>query len=443
MNRVDVGGSLGIMKQMLGVLGGGQMDLALAVGFAERGYPVKLVEPSSDRFQALTEGSFCSSEKELVAAFEKVRNLGLLEITQSFETLGSAGFIFVCAEEGQLWPMMEQACDGIADDGCIIIKGTVSVGTGDQLQDWFDRKGKRVLVMSSPAFLQRGRVLEDLRHPSRVILGGDAYHPRLIELRHLLADLGQFPIVVTKRKEAEMIGLASNAFLATKTSFINQIAQLCDALDTDIRTIARGIGMDPSIGQAFLVPGIGFEGPSLSKDLLSLIEQGNERGVETPLLEAVRTVNDAQKDWMRNQLVSQLGSLEGKTLAIWGVSLKGGVQEMIYSPAVYVLEQLLAEGAIVHIHDPYDLNKLRKLWESRETIEKAKGRAHWCEDKWEAIEGADALVILTDWQEYQEIDLFRLKDSLKKPFIFDGRTLFHSDMMKEMGFRYISVGRKV
>lgn len=426
------------MKQTLGVLGGGQIDLAIAVGFAERGYPVVLAEPLSDRFQALTEGSFCVSEKELESAFEKVRSQGLLEVTQSIEALGDAAFLFMCTNEDLFMPMMERLCEGIIDDGCLIIKTTVPVGTGDRVQDWLNKKGKLALVVSSPSFLREGQMLEDFRHPPRIILGGDGHDPRLIELRHLFADLGQFPIVVTGRKEAEMMGLASDAFVATKISFINQMAQLCDALGADIRTVARGIGMDPGIGQAFMTPGIGFWGKHLPHALSSLIKQGNERGVETPLLNAVQVINDFQRDWMHRQLVSEFGSLEGRSLAIWGVTFNGG-EELDGSPALFVMERLLAEGAVMHIHDPYGMNKVKQLWQSRRGFEKVI----WCEDKWNAVSGADALLILTDWQEYQEADLFRLKKSLKESLIFDGRTLFHSDMMKEMGFRYISVGRKV
>ena len=207
----------------------------------------------------------------------------------------------------------------------MIIKSAVPVGTADQVQDWFDQRNQKVEVISYPEFLRKGNTMEDIRNPIRIILGGHADHPRFIMLRRLLTK-HHVPIMVTTRKNAEMIKYAANAFLATKISFINQLAQLCEKVGSDVQTVARGIGMDPRIGQAFLGAGIGFGGPCLPKDLMSLISQAHLYQIEVPLFDAVLSVNQQQEDWVPAKLAKMLGSVEDKTISIWGDTLKGGLQ---------------------------------------------------------------------------------------------------------------------
>ncbi len=440
------------MKQKLGVLGGGYVGLAVAVGFAERGFPVVLVESSKARFKALTQGSFFSSEGDLVQAFEKVKEDGMIHITSRVEDIQDISYLFVCVgtpegDQGEtdlsyLWAAIEQCSPYLREEACFIIKSTVPVGTGDQVQAWFDKQGKAVQVLSYPEFLREGKTLEDFRQPSRIVIGGDVNHPRVMELRQLLAEYS-LPLLLTSRRDAEMIKYAANAFLATKISFINQMAQLCETLGTDIQTVAKGIGMDPRIGQAFLAAGIGYGGPCLPKDVASLMEQGRKQDLEMPILAAVARVNHDQRRWVRNQLRKQWGQLKGHVLAIWGVTFKGGSEDVRESPAVWVLEDLLKEGVHLQLYDPYGLESLKELWESRGVLESYAGQVQWAKTCWDSLEHVEGLVILTDWQEFKEVDLHRLKTVLPSSLIIDGRNLFYPSMMKQLGFKYISVGRKV
>ncbi|WP_134702231.1 UDP-glucose/GDP-mannose dehydrogenase family protein [Ammoniphilus sp. YIM 78166] len=440
------------MKQRLGVLGGGYVGLAVAVGFAERGFPVVLVESSEARFQALTEGSFFSSEEDLVKAFEKVKEDGIIHITNRVEDIQEVVYLFVCVgtpegKEGKtdlrpLWAAVEQSSPYLREDACFIIKSTVPVGTGDQVQAWFNEKGKAVQVLSYPEFLREGKTLEDFRQPSRIVMGGDPHHPRVKELRHLLAEFS-LPLLLTSRRDAEMIKYAANAFLATKISFINQMAQLCEVLGSDIQTVAKGIGMDPRIGQAFLAAGIGYGGPCLPKDMASLMEQGRMQDLEMPLLAAVTRINDDQRQWVRSQLRKQWGELKGRFLAVWGVTFKGGSEDVRESQAVSVLEDLLGEGVHIQLYDPFGLEPLKRQWESRGVLESYAGQVQWAKNCWESLERTEGLVILTDWQEFKEVDLQRLKTELPSAFIVDGRNLFYPSMMDQLGFKYVSVGRKV
>ena len=283
--------------------------------------------------------------------------------------------------------------------------------------------------------------MEDIRHPSRIIIGGDGNHHRVKALRHLLVEYG-LPILVTSRKDAELIHYAVHMFLATKISFINQLAQICEGIGSDIQIVARGMGMDPRIGQASLTAGIGFGG-SLSKDLETLINQGKSIGVDMPLLKAVSAVNNGQREWIGAQLKKQWGTLSGRRLAAWGITFKGGTEDIDESAAVLVLEHLLEEGLHLHIFDPHGMKSLQTLWESNGILSCYGNQVHWQQDKWGSLENADGLVILTDWQEFREIDLQRLKEELRRPLVIDGRNLFYPDMMKQLGIQYISVGRKV
>lgn len=379
---------------------------------------------------------------------KRVQEQGTLQITKDLSKLDGIYYIFVCVgtpqvttgrtDLSQLWGAVEELAPYLPEQAGFIIKDTVPVGTADDVQAWFDQRNQRVEVISYPEFLREGKTMEDVRNPTRIILGGHAKYPRLMMLRRLLAQQTT-PIMVTTRKNAEMMKYAANAFLATKISFINQIAQLCEAFDTDIQTIARGIGLDPRIGQAFLGAGIGFGGPSLPKDLTSLISQAEAHQIEAPLLHAVNKVNQQQRDWVIAKLSERLGELKGKRLAVWGVTFKGGTENIRNSVALTVIEKLSSQGATLHIYDPYGMERLKRKWEE----ERFTFCGELSPDLWKAVELAEALIILTDWQEFKEADLLKVKKLLKSPLIIDGRNLYYPEMMREQGFEYVSVGRKV
>ena len=444
------------MNQILGVLGAGYVGLAVGVGFAERGHSVVIVESDPERFRQLTQDSFFSSETELIDAFQKVRKEGSLEITDDISRLKGIPLVFMCvgtpqgdrgqSELGQLWNAVEQLCPLLPNKGCIVIKSTVPVGTGDEIQAYVDREesssSKQIEIISYPEFLREGKSIEDFRSPSRIILGGDPMSQALFTLRAIISSWA-LPIMVTTRRDAELIKYAANSFLATKISFINQLAQLCEEVGADVPTVARGMGLDPRIGQAFLGAGIGFGGPCLPKDVHSLIAQGQTWNVKMPLLEAVLEINDHQREWVIGKVNRLSKQMSIKRLAVWGCSFKGGSEDIRDSAALPVMEALLDEGYILHIHDPFALERLQQHWVKQGRHPVHGQQISWHENRWDATKEADALIILTDWQEFREGPIADLKQCLTHPLVIDGRNLFPPSLMEEAGLSYISVGRKV
>lgn len=422
------------MKPKFGVYGGGYEGVAIAIGWAERGYSVVLIETSSARFRELIEGSFLSMEPELIETFRMMREHGNLEISQDLTHLSNVDFVLLCVstsrkEDSQpemlpLWTAVEQVTTYLPNHVGLIIKSTVPVGTADQIQNWFKQKNQCVEVIVSPEFLSQGKTMEDIRNPPRIILGGDIDHPKMTLLRRLLAK-HHAPILVTTRKNAEMIKYAANAFLATKISFINEIAQLCEALGLDVETIARGIGMDPRIGQAFLKAGHGLGEPCLSNDLSSLIYQAQQYQNEVLLLDTVRKVNQQQEEWVLNKLTDILDNTSGKRIAVW--------VDTNYSISLPLMEKIQTQGVQIQVYDPLNIKA--------EKMVPFPGRVYV--DPLVATEQADALLILTDWQKLKEIDLLEVKKRLRLPNIIDARNLYPPAMMRELGFKYVSVGRKV
>jgi UDPglucose 6-dehydrogenase len=434
-------------KLRIGVIGGSYIGVAVGVGFAEQGYDVVLVEPERDRRLKLTNNTreFLSADTVLSEVFGNVFRERFLEISANISSLKGIPYVFFCNGEDdpkQLWRAAEDALPHLSDPCCFIIKSTVPVGTGEKLQSWFEEQGKNVEVISCPSFMREGNALADFRKPSRIILGGDESKAGINSLRSILSREA-LPILMTTRNEAEMIKYAANSFLATKISFINQLSWLCETMDTDIVTIARAIGLDPRIGQAFLQAGIGFSGPSLAKDLAALIEQSKHVGVRTPLLEAVQEVNTTQRRWVLKQLKNKYPLLEGKTLAVWGVSFKGGSSTIQESAAIKILEQLLSSQANLKIYDPVSLPALKEKWVENGVLENFSNQIQWCSSCLDSAACAEALLILTDWQEFVETDLVALKKRMKTPMIIDGKNLFPTAMMIDWGFQYVSVGGKV
>ncbi len=432
------------MKTRIGVLGGNSLGLAVTVRWVESGYDVILVEPSLDRFQDITKDTFFSYEQDFIESFRRAKLSNRLDVSIDFYKLSGIHFLFVCVENIHLlWTVVHKMASFLsADKACLIIKSTVPVGTADEIQQWFDEKRKGIEVISFPNFLRKGETMADILQPARIILGGDGNQPGMKALRKLLA-CDSLPIMVTTRKNAEMIKLASNAFLAAKISFMNQIAQICEGLGVDIQTVSRGMGLDPRIGQAFLEAGIGFGGPGLPNDMHLLIEQAKQYQWTTPLLDAVMMINHQQSEWAIEKVKEKFGKLEGRTLAVWGVTFKGETDEISQSVSLGILETLLKEKVILQIYDPGGLPRLKEKWVAEGIFQRHETQIRIYTHPLESVEQASALLILTNWQEFKEVNLTRVKERMECPLIIDGRNLFPPLMMKELGFEYISVGRKV
>jgi UDPglucose 6-dehydrogenase len=290
-------------------------------------------------------------------------------------------------------------------------------------------------VCSNPEFLKEGAAVEDFMKPDRVVVGVDSDHAAKVieELYAPFVRTGN-PLIVMDIPSAEMTKYAANAMLATRISFMNQIARLCEAVGANVSHVRRGIGSDRRIGQAFLFPGPGYGGSCFPKDVKALIRTASENEVPLDVLQAVEAANDAQKHVLFEKLQRHLGTLKGKTIGVWGLAFKAETDDVRESPALVLIEALLCEGVQVHVHDPAAMKTAARHLGSR-----VKYATH----AYDALAGADALAIVTEWLEYRNPDFARMKQLLKRPLIVDGRNLYDPVKLGRLGFTYDSIGRRL
>jgi UDPglucose 6-dehydrogenase len=318
----------------------------------------------------------------------------------------------------------------------VITKSTVPVGTAEKVRRRIaTHTTQRCFVCSNPEFLKEGAAVDDFMKPDRVIVGVDAPEAEEI-LRELYAPFVRTgnPIVFMDIASAELTKYAANAMLATRISFMNQIAELCEKVGADVTLVRRGIGSDSRIGSAFLFPGPGYGGSCFPKDVRALARSGAEHGVQLDILEAVERVNARQKRKLAAMLREVLDRpLAGASVAVWGLAFKAQTDDMRESPAIELIEELLAGGATVRAHDP----------EARETARRLLGdRVTYAQHQYDALDGADALVIVTEWLEFRNPDFARIKRLLQRPVIVDGRNLYDPRKMRDLGFVYRCLGRE-
>ncbi len=318
----------------------------------------------------------------------------------------------------------------------IITKSTVPVGTAAKVRETIARHTQqRFYVCSNPEFLKEGTAVEDFMKPDRVVLGVDAEEAAEV-LRELYAPFVRTgnPILFMDIASAELTKYAANSMLATRITFMNQVAELCEKVGADITMVRRGIGSDSRIGPAFLFPGPGYGGSCFPKDLRALVRTGAEYGVPLTIIEEVEAFNAQQKGKLMRMLTGELdGQLSGSTIAVWGLAFKARTDDMRESPAIDFIEAALAAGARIRAHDPEAMATARCIFGSRIT---------YVDRAYDVLEGADALVIITEWLEFRNPDFPRMKSLLKRPLIVDGRNLYDPDKMRAMGFRYVSIGRR-
>jgi UDPglucose 6-dehydrogenase len=317
----------------------------------------------------------------------------------------------------------------------VITKSTVPVGTAARVRAEIARHARAAFhVCANPEFLKEGAAVEDFMKPDRVIVGVDAREAAdvLAELYAPFVRTGN-PIIVMDIASAEMTKYAANAMLATRISFMNQIARLCDALGADVTAVRKGLGSDRRIGPAFLFPGPGYGGSCFPKDVQALVRAGAECGVPLDILEAVHAANERQKRLLFEKLARRFhGALAGVTVAVWGLAFKAETDDVRESPALVLIEQLLAAGAHVRAHDPAAMPAARR---------QLGDRVRYAESAYHALEGAGALVIVTEWLEYRNPDFDRIKGLLSQPLIVDGRNLYDPERLARLGFVYESIGR--
>ncbi|MFN2501042.1 MAG: UDP-glucose/GDP-mannose dehydrogenase family protein, partial [Pyrinomonadaceae bacterium] len=317
----------------------------------------------------------------------------------------------------------------------LVTKSTVPVGTGKWLKEFVGanlRTDTDFGVASNPEFLREGAAIEDFMRPDRIVIGSD--DERAIEVMKDLYRplyLIETPIVITSLEAAELIKYAANAFLATKITFINEIANLCDAIGCDVHEVARGMGMDNRIGRKFLHPGPGYGGSCFPKDTRALTTVADKFGVETRIVDAVVEANEKQRQAMIPKIVNLVGDLSGKKIGVLGLSFKPETDDMRESPAIEILKELIRQGAHIKAFDPVAMNEARHYLPEIE----------YSDDEYAAIDDADAMVIITEWNQFRALDMEKVKSLLKTPKIADLRNVYEPADMREMGFEYVGVGR--
>lgn len=426
------------------VVGVGYVGLVTGTCFADLGNTVIALDVNAERIENLKKGILPIYEPGLEEMVKRNVTAGRLDFTTSYpEALENADFAFIAVGtpegvdgEADL-KYVRSAAEAIAEHMSkpiiIVNKSTVPVGTGDWVADIVRAKQPKPIpfsVVSCPEFLAEGSALADFTNPARIVLGSTDR-----EAANHVADLHlslRAPIVVTDLRTAEMIKYASNAFLATKVSFINEIANICEALGADVKEVAAGMGYDPRIGKHFLNAGLGWGGSCFPKDVKALAHMASVQGKHPQLLHAVMDINKYQ----RRQIVLKLremlgGTLKGKSVGLLGLAFKPNTDDMRDAPSVEIARAVLAEGGTVKGYDPVAMHVAERMMPS----------VHMCENVYEVAEGVDAVVVCTEWNEFKQLDFGRIKDSMKHPIVVDGRNLYDPKRMKVLGFQYRGMGR--
>ena len=430
----------------IAVIGTGYVGLVSGACFAEFGVDVTCVDVDADKIEKLKNGVIPIYEPGLDQLVEKNVKAGRLHFTTDLGTaVSGAEVVFLAVgtppkEDGS--PDMsyyQQAALDVAKamNGykVLVTKSTVPVGTGKWLRDFVSANLETATdfgVASNPEFLREGAAIEDFMRPDRVVIGSNEH--RAIEVMKELYRplyLIETPIVITSLEAAELIKYAANAFLATKITFINEIANLCDAIGCDVHDVARGMGMDNRIGRKFLHPGPGYGGSYFPKDTRALTTVADQFGVETRIVDAVILANDLQRQAMIPKIEKLVGDLNGKQIGVLGLSFKPETDDMRESPAIEIVHGMIERGASVRAFDPVAME------ESRHYI----NGVEYAADEYDAIKDADAMVIVTEWNQFRALDMDRVKSLLRSPKIADLRNVYEPEDMRELGFEYVGVGR--
>lgn len=430
----------------IAVIGTGYVGLVSGACFAEFGVDVTCVDVDVTKIEKLKKGVIPIYEPGLDSLVEKNVKAGRLHFTTDLVSgVAGAEVVFLAVgtppkEDGS--PDMsyyQQAALDVAKamNGykVLVTKSTVPVGTGEWLRQFVSENvesGIEFGVASNPEFLREGAAIEDFMRPDRVVIGSN--QPRAIEVMKDLYRplfLIETPIVITSLEAAELIKYAANAFLATKITFINEIANLCDAIGCDVHDVARGMGMDNRIGRKFLHPGPGYGGSCFPKDTRALTTVADQFGVETRIVDAVILANDLQRQAMIPKIEKLVGDLKGKQIGVLGLSFKPETDDMRESPAIDILHGLIERGARVRAFDPVAMEESKHFINGIE----------YAADEYDAIKDADAMVIVTEWNQFRALDMDRVKSLLRSPKIADLRNVYEPEDMRELGFEYIGVGR--
>jgi UDPglucose 6-dehydrogenase len=432
----------------IAVVGTGYVGLVTGTCFAETGNTVTCIDIDQEKVEKLQGGTVTIYEPGLEQLFSRnIKQDRLFFTTNLEEGIEDAKVIFLALPTP---PGEDGSADlkyilKVSDDLGPILKGytvivdksTVPVGTADKVRERIAKNAKSNFdVVSNPEFLREGVAVEDFMKPDRVVLGTKSPEARKVmeALYSPFVRQGN-PIIFMDERSAELTKYAANSFLATKISFMNEIANLCELVGADVDAVRKGIGTDSRIGKRFLFPGIGYGGSCFPKDVQALAKSSMDVKYDFRILNAVMEVNATQKTRLIPRIKAYFdGDLKGKTIAVWGLSFKPHTDDIREAPALYNIEELLREGAIVKAHDPEGMKNVAKV---------VGNKIQYFDTPYEAAENADAIFIATEWPEFRAPDFEKLSSILKRKVIFDGRNLYDLGLMKELGYAYFSIGREV
>ncbi|NLF00058.1 MAG: UDP-glucose/GDP-mannose dehydrogenase family protein [Anaerolineales bacterium] len=425
------------------VVGVGYVGLVTAVCFADLGNRVVCVDINEEKIENLRRGVMPIYEPGLEELVARNVRAGRLAFSTSYsEALQEAEFVFIAVgtPEGvdgeadlRYVRMAARSIAEVADHPIIIVnKSTVPVGTGDWVADIVrEHRNKEadVAVVSNPEFLREGSAISDFMNPDRIVLG--SLSPEAAERVAQLYLPLRAPIMITDLRTAEMIKYASNAFLATRISFINEIANMCEALGADVKEVAKGMGYDKRIGHAFLDAGLGYGGSCFPKDVRALAYMGQIKGCHPQLLHAVMEINSDQRRSVVRKLEQMLGSLRGRTIGLLGLAFKPNTDDMREAPSAHIARMLLTAGARVRGYDPVAMGVAARVLPEVDLAQ----------DPYALAADSDAIVIVTEWNEFKHLDLQRIRASMRRPVLIDGRGIYDPHRMKDLGFEYRGIGR--
>lgn len=434
----------------LSIIGTGYVGLVTGTCFAEMGHDVTCIDIDAAKVERMKKGECPIYEPGLEPMMQANYNEGRLQFSTSFDSVTKAEAIFLAvgtpsSDDGQAdLKYVFGACDSIIpflkDGSIVVVKSTVPVGTGNKIREHIKAKtNKKFFVVNNPEFLKEGSAVEDFMKPERIVIGfAEESAGKTIEELYEPFNRQMKRTIGMSNISAEMTKYAANCFLATKISFMNEVARLCDIVGADVEEVRHGISTDSRIGSQFLYPGPGYGGSCFPKDVKALIYTANQNGLKFKIVEAVEEVNKEQKKYIVSKVKKHFNNdLKGKTFVLWGVAFKANTDDIRDTPAIDTVLALHEAGAKVRFHDP----------EAADHFEQYMGKLNipldQFENKYDALNGADGLIVMTEWKQYRAPDFEEIKSRLKTPVIFDARNLYPTKKVLEQGFTYYAIGKHI
>jgi UDPglucose 6-dehydrogenase len=427
----------------ISIIGSGYVGLVSGAAFADLGNDVFCVDIDAEKIERLKGGECPIYEPGLPELLARNIKAGRITFTSQYaDAVPNSDFIFICVDtpsspsgEADMRAVRKAAtmiAEHINDGAIIVNKSTMPIGSGDLVTQIIREHADHdtnFAIVSNPEFLREGSAVYDVLNPDRIVLGSDNREAaqKVSELYGVL----KAPTVITDRRSAEMIKYASNSFLATKISFINEIAQICERVGADVTTVSQGMGYDQRIGPLFLQAGIGFGGSCFPKDVKALAHMAHEADCHPQLLHAVMDINSDQRRRFVHKLQEHVGDINGKEIAVWGLSFKQDTDDIRESPAIDIIGMIEQRGGSVRAYDPAAM----------ENASAVLAHTRICGSPYDAVQGADALCVVTPWNEFKQANMTRVSELMRQPLLLDGRNLYDDAEMRSLGFTYVGVGR--